>query len=249
MLAAESDDEEGGGSEESSSSPLRRGLEIDFHSRPLLIQLYGKQGSGKSCLCKALLYAAAKQEVYDWVIVFTATSWNDFYTSFLPEHAVRTFSPKKFYAIFDKIQRFKKDNPKKKLSRGCVVLDDVMGQTQKLIYDPRFTNILATYRHHNVDLWSTQQYIVGASPMMRSMLDYAFLFRATDEQSIKALHRMAGGLYPNSKEFKRALLDATSEKYTSLVFRNGQNTIAESYSRFKADEPPSFMLKFKRNGL
>ena len=228
---------------------MKTGLEIDFRARPLLIQLYGKQGSGKSVLCKALLYAAAKQRVYDWVIVFTATSWNDFYTGFLPEHAVRTFTPKQFYEIFAKIQRWKKDNPKKKLSRGCVVLDDVMGQTQKLIYDPRFTNILATYRHHNVDLWSTQQYIVGASPMMRSMLDYAFLFRATDEQSVKALHRMAGGLYPNRQEFKRALLDATSEQYTSLVFRNGQNTIGESYSKFRCDEPPQFMLKFKKNGL
>ena len=124
-----------------------------------------------------------------------------------------------------------------------------MGQTQKLIYDPRFTNILATYRHHNVDLWSTQQYIVGASPMMRSMLDIAFLYRATDEQSIKALYRMAGGLYPNKSEFKRALLDATSEKYTALVFRNGQNSIEESYSRFKCTEPPNFMLQFKENGL
>ena len=66
MLAG-SDDEEGSGSEESSSSPLRRGLEIDFHSRPLLIQLYGKQGSGKSVLCKALLYAAAKQ-MSEWAI-------------------------------------------------------------------------------------------------------------------------------------------------------------------------------------
>ena len=75
--------------EESKAAPMRSGLSIDFHSRPLLIQLYGKQGSGKSVLCKALLYAAAKQKVYDWVIVFTATSWNDFYTSFLPEHAVR----------------------------------------------------------------------------------------------------------------------------------------------------------------
>ena len=41
----------------------------------------------------------------------------------------------------------------------------------------------------------------------------------------------------------------TSEKYTSLVFRNGQNTIAESYSKFRCDEPPQFMLKFKKNGL
>ena len=162
---------------------------------------------------------------------------------------MRQFSPDAFYSIFTKIQRFKKDNPKKKLSRGCVVLDDVMGQTQKLIYDPRFTNILATYRHHNVDLWSTQQYIVGASPMMRSMLDWAFVFRATDEQSIKALHRMAGGLYANSREFKKALLEATRQKHTALVFRNGQNTVEESYSRFKCTEPPNFMLQFKKNGL
>ena len=59
------------------------------------------------------------------VCVFTATSWNDFYTGFLPEHAVRTFTPQAFYAIFNKIQRFKKGNPKKPLSRGCVVLGDV----------------------------------------------------------------------------------------------------------------------------
>ena len=58
--------------EEKQSPPLRTGLEIDFKSRPLLVQMYGKQGSGKSELCRALLYAASKQGIYDWVIVFTA---------------------------------------------------------------------------------------------------------------------------------------------------------------------------------
>ena len=225
------------------------GLDIDMSSRPLRIQMYGKQGSGKTVLCKALLLAAARKKVFDWVVVFTATSWNDYYTSFLPEHAVRTFEPQKFYDIFNKIQRFKKDNPKKNLSRGLVILDDVMGQTQKLIYDPRFTNILATYRHHNVDLWSTQQYVTGASPMMRSMLDYAFVFRATDEQSIKALFRMSGGLYPNLKAFKTALLACTKDKYNCMLFKNGEATIEDSYSQFMCAEPPNFMLKIEPNGL
>ena len=58
------------------------GLDIDMSSRPLLIQMHGKQGSGKTVLCKALLLAAARKKVFDWVVVFTATSWNDYYTSF-----------------------------------------------------------------------------------------------------------------------------------------------------------------------
>ena len=69
------------------------------------------------------------------------------------------------------------------------------------------------------------------------------------ERSGTHLSRMAGGLYPNKSEFKRALLDATSEKYTAMVFKNGKNSIQESYSRFKCSVPPAFRLNFKPNGL
>ena len=77
-----------------------------------------KQGSGKSVLCKSLLYAASKQGIFDWVIVYTATAWNDHYRSFLPEHAVRVWDQDAFYEMFAKIRAFKKANPKKALSRG-----------------------------------------------------------------------------------------------------------------------------------
>jgi ABC-type dipeptide/oligopeptide/nickel transport system ATPase component len=224
------------------------GLAIDFKTRPLLLQMYGKQGSGKSVLCKSLLYAASKQGIFDWVIVYTATAWNDHYRSFLPEHAVRVWDQDAFYDMFAKIRAFKKANPKKALSRGLCIVDDCLGQ-QKL-YDPRFMNLISTYRHYNVDLWQCQQIVsYGASTLQRTMVDWAFLYRATDDQSIRALHKMAGGLYPNLKSFKRAFLKSTSEKHTAMVFQNGKNTVAESYRAFKCDVAPSFMLKFEPNGL
>jgi ABC-type dipeptide/oligopeptide/nickel transport system ATPase component len=224
------------------------GLAIDFKSRPLLLQLYGKQGSGKSVMCKALVYAASKQDVFDWVVVYTATAWNDHYRSFLPEHAVRVWDQDAFYEMFAKIRAFKKQNPKKPLSRGLCIVDDCLGQ-QKL-YDPRFMNLISTYRHYNVDLWQCQQIVsYGASTLQRTMVDWAFLYRATDDQSIRALYKMAGGLYPNMKEFKKAFLDLTSAKHTAMVFQNGKNSVAESYQAFKCDMPPNFKLKFEPNGL
>ena len=102
------------------------GLAIDFKTRPLLLQMYGKQGSGKSVLCKSLLYAASKQGIFDWVIVYTATAWNDHYRSFLPEHAVRVWDQDAFHDMFAKIRAFKKANPKKALSRGLCIVDDCL---------------------------------------------------------------------------------------------------------------------------
>ena len=110
------------------------GLAIDFKTRPLLLQMYGKQGSGKSVLCKSLLYAASKQGIFDWVIVYTATAWNDHYRSFLPEHAVRVWDQDAFYDMFAKIRAFKKANPKKALSRGLCIVDDCLGQQKLLPY-------------------------------------------------------------------------------------------------------------------
>ena len=198
--------------------PSVAGLQIPFKERPQLLMMYGRQHTGKSALCKALAYQCAKAGVFDWMIVYTATSWNDHYRSFLPEHAVRVWKQDEFYELYGKIRAFKRAHPDKPLSRGCVIVDDCLGQ-QKL-YDPRFLNIISTYRHYNTDIWQTQQLVsYGASTLQRTMLDYAFMFRATDDQSVRFVQNSRRTL-----PVAQSIQEGVSGGYSAEVHVPGQGT-------------------------
>lgn len=233
---------------------VQQGFEFDFGNRPQICQLFGKCNSGKSEMIRALIYAtcARPDPVYKWIIVFTATTFNQFYTQFLPSHCVRKFSPEAFFDVFRKIEaKVTRGGQKKgfKLDHGLVVLDDCQGLWAKVKHTPEFNSIQISHRHRGVSLWYSNQYVVGMTTLQRSLCDLAVLFRASDEPSLKHLYRMAGTMFPNFKTFKAEFLRATAPTHTALVFKNGHDTIAESYSTFKCDLAPKFVLRMKPNGL
>ena len=58
------------------------------------------------------------------------------------------------------------------------------------------------------------------------------MFRATDLPAQKLLFGMTGAHFESFRAWQKAYLDATSQKYRCMVFKNHRETMEESYSQF-----------------
>jgi ABC-type dipeptide/oligopeptide/nickel transport system ATPase component len=233
---------------EDDSGSTTSGLEMDF-SKPAIHVIVGPCGSGKSVLASSLLYHAMKAKAFKSVIVFCAHEYNSFWTDMLPEHCVRLFSVSAVLEVFRKIKKVRKANPKAPLERHCLVFDDVQGLFARIKQLPEWNSCLISFRHAGLSLVFLGQYPTMCTTLMRSLVNTAYMFRASDLPAQKLLFGMTGSHFESFKEWQRAFLDATSQKYRCMVFKNHRDTKEESYSQFICDIPPKFKINCKENGL
>ena len=144
------------------------------------------------------------------------------------------------------VEKCKHEGKDCKLQRGLILLDDCMGANTKLIYKPAFVNAFVTCRHFAVDIWMTAQYFTGLPPVVRSLINYSFIFRSQGLQQMKGLFEFAGGMcYNGFKEFEKIMNEYTKEEYACCVYNANSREYCDSYCSFKADIPPEFKLAYR----
>lgn len=199
-------------------------------SAPVVL-IIGGRGRGKSQTAKAIMRILRKIPS-GCVFSGTETS-NPFYTGIVPPLFTFTTFEKK---VVQNIIAWQKKGNKRDV---FVLLDDLM-------YDPGFLRqplmrgIFLNGRHYHITLVITTQYAIDVPPALRGNVDYVFLLRENNLQTVAKLHRNFGGLFPNVNVFNQAL-KACTQNFGSLVIDN----VNEKVHRFRVDmeaEKESFRM-------
>jgi hypothetical protein len=188
----------------------------------------GSSKCGKSYLFRYIICEGILDGKYSSGIVFTTTKFNADYTQFLPTYmviegfnmdmidAMLEAIKVKYKDVFEKCEKEGKSPPKGAIDGTFIVLDDILSLINQ--HDPRFQSFLATYRHYNISLFCTTQYIYMATPLLRQQMDYAFMFNHDQMRSLESLYETFGTRFETLDNFRRMLKEETEVPYTAVLY-------------------------------
>ena len=162
------------------SLPIRE-FKLEYIVPNASICMIARRGSGKSILCKDILYHF-KDKLPGGVIIAPTDKMNEFYGRFFPkiyihyEYKTEILDKllKRQEIIIEKMK--KKYREGKKLNpRAFLIMDDCLASKSKWAKDPKINEVLMNGRHYRLMYILTMQFPLGISPELRTNSDYVFL--------------------------------------------------------------------------
>jgi len=206
--------------------------------------LVGKSERGKSHFAKFLLYDRFLHAGWKFGISFIATKYTDAY-NFLPKKTIyQGYHDKVLKAWTDGLQRELKR--KGKLPPSFVYFDDLVGVLTS--NSKFFKNFITTFRHLNINVIISVQYLVAVSTTVRAQVNYCLMYNEKRYQTLDILYENFGGLFPTKDEFIEYLWKNTGgekNKYVGILFVERIDNLKDNYIPIKAPARlPSTPLKF-----
>ena len=214
--------------------------------------LIGRRDTGKSFLCKDLLYY--HQDLPVGVVVSGTEEGNGFYGHLVPKLFIHNEYSS---AIIEKLlirqktvlKQIKKELETKKRStidpRTFVILDDCLydGSWAK---DKLMRLLFMNGRHWKVMLIITMQYPLGIPPTLRTNIDFVFILREPYIANRKRIYDNYAGMFPTFESFCQ-VMDQYTENYECLVINNNSksNKLTDQVFWYKADAHNNFRLGAK----
>lgn len=208
---------------------------IDY-SKPALILVNGKQGSGKSYLLKYMMREISLSEFpFAYGIVFSNTLWDGGFD----------YIPKKYqFEEWDEeiLKNLMEIQRKNKHKRAFVIFDDCL-------FDPgQFTNptikkLCTQLRHYNITAFLLTQYCHLLPPYIRSNAMYSLIFDiGQGRRELESVYDSYGQKFDSYREWKRFYYDNTGE-HKFILF----NKHVGKFIIYKAPEHiPGFMIEYDK---
>jgi hypothetical protein len=219
---------------------------MELPNKPGIFLYIGKPESGKSYLIKNMMYDFQKAKHFKFILCYVKTKFNNFFQEFLPEeYVVDNYSSKKLLEHVAKLKKYR-ETTGKPCPPSAIIFDDLLGKLD--FYDDDMQSFLCAYRHYNVSLFITAQYLMSktTATALREMVSYAFLFNTKFKNSLKGYYESFGGLFDNYDDFVRHFQKITKQKYHCMVYKADEDEIENNYVDYKAAESiPKFKLKYK----
>jgi hypothetical protein len=214
--------------------------------------LIGRRDTGKSFLCRDLLYY--HQDLPVGVVVSGTEEGNGFYGNLVPKlfiHTEYTSDIIQKLLIRQKtvLKQIKKELETKKRPtidpRTFVILDDCLYDAS-WAKDKLMRLLFMNGRHWKVMLIITMQYPLGIPPTLRTNIDFVFILREPYIANRKRIYENYAGMFPTFESFCQ-VMDQCTENYECLVINNNSksNKLTEQVFWYKADAHNSFRLGAK----
>ena len=214
--------------------------------------LIGRRDTGKSFLCRDLLYY--HQDIPVGVVVAGTEEGNGFYGQLVPKVFIHTeYSSGIIENILKRqkgvLKQIKKEQEQKRRStidpRTFVILDDCL-------YDATWSRdklmrlLFMNGRHWKVMLIITMQYPLGIPPTLRTNIDFVFILREPYIANRKRIYDNYAGMFPTFESFCQ-VMDQCTENYECLVINNNckSNKLNDQVFWYKADAHNNFKLGAK----
>ena len=223
-----------------------------------VVVMIGKRDTGKSFLCRDLLYY--HQDVPVGTVISATEVANSFYSKMVPPLFIHNeYSEEIIKKVLIRqgriMDEYKKEESDVKSRYGSnslikpktdprtfVILDDCL-------YDNAWTkskfvrSLFMNGRHWKVFFIITMQYALGIPPNLRTNIDYVFILRENIVQNRRRLYECYAGMFPTFEVFCD-VMNQTTENYECLVINNNSksNKLEDQVFWYKAEPHNDFKL-------
>ena len=208
-----------------------------------VVVLIGKRDTGKSYLCKDILYYHSDIPVGQ--VISGTEGANQFYSKIVPKLFIHDeFNTnivqnmlKRQKLMIDKINDGEQVDP-----RAFLILDDCL-YDNCWAKDKYMRSVFMNGRHYKLLFMLTMQYALGIPPNLRTNIDYVFILRENYVSNRKRLYEHYAGMFPSFEMFCQ-VMDQCTEDYECLVINNNakSNKLTDQVFWYKADSHPEFRI-------
>ena len=208
-----------------------------------VVVLIGKRDTGKSFLCKDLLFH--HQNIPVGQVISGTEAANSFYASMVPKIFIHEEYKPEIISNILKRQKLMieqmKSNPNMD-PRAFLILDDCI-YDQSWIKDKNVRSLFMNGRHYKILFILTMQFALGIPPNLRTNIDYVFILRENYQSNRKRLYEHYAGMFPTFEMFCQ-VMDQCTENYECLVINNNSksNQLQDQIYWYKADAHPDFKI-------
>ena len=201
-----------------------------------VVVLIGKRETGKSFLCKDVLFHHSGIPVGQ--VISGTEAANEFYSKMVPKLFIHEeYSPQIIENIL-KRQKMMIEKCKESQSidpRAFLVLDDCL-YDNTWTKDKNVRSLFMNGRHFKILFMITMQYALGIPPNLRTNIDYVFILRENYVSNRKRLYEHYAGMFPNFEMFCQ-VMDQCTENFECLVINNNakSNKLTDQVFWYKAD--------------
>jgi len=201
-----------------------------------VVVLIGKRETGKSFLCKDILYHHSSIPVGQ--VISGTEAANEFYSKMVPKLFIHEEYQPPIIANILKRQRLMIDQRKANPSidpRAFLVLDDCL-YDNSWTKDKNVRSLFMNGRHFKILFMITMQYALGIPPNLRTNIDYIFILRENYMSNRKRLYEHYAGMFPNFEMFCQ-VMDQCTENFECLVIHNNakSNKLTDQVFWYKAE--------------
>jgi len=201
-----------------------------------VVVLIGKRETGKSFLCKDILYHHSSIPVGQ--VISGTEAANEFYSKMVPKLFIHEEYQPPIISNILKRQRLMLDQCKANPSidpRAFLVLDDCL-YDNSWTKDKNVRSLFMNGRHFKILFMITMQYALGIPPNLRTNIDYIFILRENYVSNRKRLYEHYAGMFPNFEMFCQ-VMDQCTENFECLVIHNNakSNKLTDQVFWYKAD--------------
>lgn len=159
----------------------------------------GHCGSGKTV---AMQYTIRTLNAFDFIVVLSNTAQFNRDYDFLKDMGLdhRIYNGSQCDKVFKLIMRIQEFSTEKK--RVCIICDDILGS---LTNSKTFLKLASTYRHFNISLFLTSQYVSAQSTIIRELANYVYIYESRTDSSRKAIYQSYFGDCGTFIEFKKLI--------------------------------------------
>ena len=208
-----------------------------------VVVLIGKRETGKSFLCKDLLYH--HRDIPCGQVISGTEAANEFYSKMVPklfiheeyQGSVIQNVLKRQKLMIDKLKSNSTIDP-----RLFLILDDCI-YDNSWVKDKNVRSLFMNGRHFKVLFIITMQYALGIPPNLRTNIDYVFILRENYVSNRKRLYEHYAGMFPTFEMFCQ-VMDQCTENFECLVIDNNSksNKLDDQVFWYKANERGDFKI-------
>jgi hypothetical protein len=212
-----------------------------------VVVLIGKRETGKSFLCKDILFH--HQGIPCGQVISGTEAANSFYEKMVPKLFIHDEYQPPIIANILKRQRTMIEHMKENPTidpRAFLVLDDCL-YDNSWTKDKNVRSLFMNGRHFKILFLITMQYALGIPPNLRTNIDYIFILRENYMSNRKRLYEHYAGMFPNFEMFCQ-VMDQCTENYECLVIHNNakSNKLTDQVFWYKAEPRENVRLGSNR---
>lgn len=208
-----------------------------------VVVFIGKRNTGKSYCMKDILNY--HRDIPVGVVISPTEKANGYFEKFIPkmliyddcdEKTIKKFLDRQVNITKERNVELKRVGSSNIDPRAFLILDDCL-------YDKRWPNdknircIFMNGRHYKIFFLITMQHALGLPPVLRSNIDYVFIFRNNIVREREKIYNHYAGMFPSFEVFNQ-VMNQTTENFECLVIDNKvqSNKLEDQVFWYKANE-------------